>query len=70
MARAFRSLTYFSIGLPDGRVLQMKPGDYVPPSFAAVNPHQTREWLGAGTVVLVADVDAAALKRAEAASAG
>jgi hypothetical protein len=47
----------------------MKPGDYVPPSWARVNGHQTSQWLSDGTVVLVADVDPAALERADAAAA-
>lgn len=67
---AYRSLTYFSIGLPNGTHLLMKPGDYVPPSFGRVNAHQTAQWLSDGTVVLVADADPAALKAAEAAAAG
>ena len=67
--RAYRCTSYISVGLPSGRTLQLRPGDLVPPSFAAVNPHQTREWLGSGNVVLVTDPDPVALERAEAAAA-
>jgi hypothetical protein len=61
--RAYRSLTYFSLGLPGGP-LQMKPGDLVPPRFAAVNGHQVAQWLSDGTVVLVTNADSAELERA------
>jgi hypothetical protein len=50
---AYQSLTYFSIGLPDGEILQMRPGDLVPSDFAAANPHQVTQWQGDQTVMLV-----------------
>jgi hypothetical protein len=67
---AFRSLSYFSIGLADGTILHLRPNDYVPPSWAVLNPHQTSQWLLSGTVVLVADPDPALLEQAEAAARG
>jgi hypothetical protein len=66
---AYKSLTYFSIGLENGTTLHMRPGDYVPPSFAAINGHQTSQWLALGNVVLVDDPDPVALEKAEAAAA-
>jgi hypothetical protein len=62
---AFKSLTYFTVGLENGRALQLKPGDYIPASFASLNPHQTAQWLSSGNVSLVTDPDPVDLEKAE-----
>jgi hypothetical protein len=67
---AFRCLTYIALGLENGTTLNLHPGDYVPPSWAGVNGHQTSQWLANGTVTLVTDPDPAALEQAEVAASG
>lgn len=65
---AFLCLGYISLGLENGTVLHLRPGDYVPPSWVAEgNEYQTREWVIDKNVVLVAEPDPAALEQAEAA---
>lgn len=63
---AYRCLGHIALGLADGTALHLRPGDYVPPSWAAINGHQTSQWLADKNVVLVEDPDPAALKAAEA----
>lgn len=63
--QAYKALTRISLGLADGRVLLLRPQDYVPPSFATGNGHQIEQWLSMGTVEPVANAKADRLAQAD-----
>jgi hypothetical protein len=67
--RAYRLLTSISLGLADGRIVHLRAGDLLPPSWAAVNQHQISQWLSSGVAVLVTNADRAALEQADRAGA-
>ena len=64
----YKAVSYLSIGLPHGP-LDLRPGDFVPPSFLIDQQHQVNQWVSDGNVVLVADAPSAELKKAEARAA-
>lgn len=70
MTQAYQALGWSALGLPDGRTLQLRPWDYVPPSWASSHPHEVSQLLAIGAIAAATNVtDARATRVAQAESA-
>jgi hypothetical protein len=67
--QAYRSHGYISLGLADERILLLRAGDYVPPSFVASSGYVVADLLSSGTVELVENASSGRLAQADAAAA-
>ena len=76
MPGAYRVLGHISLGLSDGRRLNLRPaegvnrrrGDLIPPSWAAENQYQVDELLSTGVACRTTTASAAEIAQAEAAA--
>jgi hypothetical protein len=67
--QAYRVRGWISAGLGDGRLLQLRPFDYVPPSFVASSAYVVADWLSSGTIELVDNASSGRLAQADLAAA-